>query len=418
MATGNTSFATLSTDAVTYIREALLTIAEKDVVFAQHSTPAELPQHNSKTIQFSRYPRIPLPQTPATEGSTPDSQKLSVETVTAVVDQWILIVTLTDLAQLTIKHPLVPIVSNLLGLAQAELVDREIQRVLVSNASVVYANGRTSRAGLTTADTLNSTEMRKLWRTLRRNGARFFGRLYAFICDPETSQDIASEDQFHTAHQLKDVQALYNNVIGDWMGFMVEVSNYIPSLTLITDGSWTVGSPTGADGSWGGTVTPYVKITAVDNEAGFETEISNAISGTSTTINQHIPLTMPSTTGFTYNVYVSAASGDNTDATMFLATSGLAPSAVYNVLGFVTTGTNPPASPPTGVTVHTSYALAQEAYGMVKLSGDNLRTFITPNVPSDSDPALQRRKLSLKGSFKAVVLNGNYFERIESASAF
>jgi hypothetical protein len=55
---------------------------------------------------------------------------------------------------------------------------------------------------------------------------------------------------------------------------------------------------------------------------------------------------------------------------------------------------------------------------MVKLSGDNLRTFITPNVPSDSDPALQRRKLSLKGSFKAVVLNGNYFERIESASAF
>lgn len=417
MATGNTAFATLSSDAVTYIRESLLTIAEKDVVFAQHAMPAELPQHNSKTIQFSRYPRIPLPQTPATEGSTPDSQQLSVETVTAVVDQWILIVTLTDLAQLTIKHPLVPIVSNLLGLAQAELVDREIQRVLVSNASVAYVNGRTSRASLTTADTVNSTEMRKLWKTLRRNGARFFGRLYAFICDPEVSQDIASEDQFHTAHQLKDVQALYNNVIGDWMGFMVEVSNYIPSLTLIADSSWTVGSPTGNDGSWGGSVTAYFKITAVDNEAGFETEISNALSATPT-INQHVPLTMPSTTGFTYNVYVSAASTNSLDSQLFRSSTGNAPSAVVNVLGFVTSGVNPPASPPTGITVHTSYAIAQEAYGMVKLSGDNLRTFITPNVPSDSDPALQRRKLSLKGSFKAVVLNGNYFERLESASGF
>ena len=59
MATGNTAFATLSTDAVTYIRESLLTIAEKDVVFAQHAMPAELPQHNSKTVQFSRYPLNP-----------------------------------------------------------------------------------------------------------------------------------------------------------------------------------------------------------------------------------------------------------------------------------------------------------------------------------------------------------------------
>jgi N4-gp56 family major capsid protein len=418
MATGTTTFSTLSDDAVTFIREELLTIAENDVVFAQHAMPAELPQHNSKTIQFSRYPRIALPQTPATEGTTPSSQKLSVETVTAVVDQWILIVTLTDLSVLTIKHPLVPIVSDLLGLAQAELVDREIQKVLVADSSVTFVNGRTSRASLTSADSVNSTEMRKLWSTLRRNGARFFGRLYSFICDPETSQDIASEDQFHSAHQLKDVQALYNNMIGDWMGFMIEVSNYIPSLTLIADADWSVGSTTGSDGSFAGTEDVYVKVTAVDNNTGFETEISNVSSVINPGASEHIPVTMPSTSGYTYNVYVSNATTKSDDANMELYSSGNDPSDVVSVLDFADSSTTAPASPPSGVTVHTSYALAKDAFGMVKLSGDNLRTYITPNTPSDSDPALQRRKLSLKGSFKAVVLNSNYFERLESASAF
>jgi hypothetical protein len=55
---------------------------------------------------------------------------------------------------------------------------------------------------------------------------------------------------------------------------------------------------------------------------------------------------------------------------------------------------------------------------MVKLSGDNLRVLMTDGKPSDSDPAAQRKKISLKGSFKSVILNDDWYERIESASAF
>src|SRR4051812_9069388 len=97
-----TSFSDLSADTTTYIREELLAIAEKNVVFAQHAEKVSLPIHNSKTVQFSRYPRLALPMIPASEGVTPDSVALSVETVSAVVDQWILVVALTDLAQITI----------------------------------------------------------------------------------------------------------------------------------------------------------------------------------------------------------------------------------------------------------------------------------------------------------------------------
>lgn len=438
----NTSFSTLAPsgganastdDVVRYIRDELLEIAEKNVVFAQHAMKVQLPQHNSKTIQFSRYPRLALPQTPATEGSTPTAVALSVETVTAVVDQWILIVQLTDLADLTIKHSLVPIVTERLGLAKAELVDREIQKVLLATDAAQFANGVASRALLTTTDTLTSVDMRKSWKTLRRNGARPQGRNYISIVDPEVSQDISAEDQFHSAHELKDVSALYNNEIGEWMGFRVMVSNFIPTHALIADADWTIAAA--SSGSWAGgdNADVYGKITRVESDFGFETDISNPQLETDLDNAEKLNVTFPTSpsSGVTYNLYLSDTNATSTDASMHLVSTGNAPASTLDATTIVVSFTaitalvgadgaeiHPPASPGTGVTVHTSYMFGKESFAMVDLSGDNLRVLITPKGPSKSDPADQRRPLALKGSFKAVVLNNTWIRRVESASAF
>jgi hypothetical protein len=386
-----------------------------------------LPQHNSKTIQFSRYPRLQLPSTPASEGVTPSSQQLSVETVTAVVDQWITIVTLTDLAVLTIKHPLVPIVTERLGILKAELVDREIQKVLLAADSAMFANGRASRAALASGDNLNSVEMRKAYKSLHRNGARKVGANYIAIVDSEVSQDIGADDMFHSAHELKDVSALYNNEIGEWMGFRVAVSNFIPTHTLIADADWTVAAA--ATGSWAGGdgKTVYVKITRVESDFGFETDISNVDSEADLDDNEKLNVTFPASpaSGVTYNVYVSDTNNTSTDAHLRLVSSGNAPGSTLDVTTIITDfpeeadyPITAPASPSTGVTVHTSFMFGKETYAMVDLAGDNLRVLVTPAGPDKSDPADQRRPLALKGSFKAVVLNEDYLKRVESTSAF
>ena len=75
----------------------------------------------------------------------------------------LLIVGLTDIAQLTIKHPLIPIVTERLGMAQAELVDREIQRVLNAGTNVTYSQAggtATARASLATTSSMDSTTLR------------------------------------------------------------------------------------------------------------------------------------------------------------------------------------------------------------------------------------------------------------------
>jgi N4-gp56 family major capsid protein len=433
----NTTFSTLAPgggadvttdDAVRYIRDELLSIAEKNMVFAEHAMKVQLPQHNSKTIQFSRYPRLALPGTPAIEGETPTAQLLSVETVSAVVDQWIMVVQLTDLSILTIKHPLIPIVTERLGEAKANLVDREIQKILLAGDNVTFANSRASRALLQSGDTVNSVEMRKIWKSLRRNGARVDGRNYIAIVDPEVSQDIGGDDQFHSAHELKDVSALYNNEIGEWMGFRVMVSNFIPVHTLIADASWTVNQNVAA-GSWAGgnNSTLYVKITAVESDFGFETDISNVDVFTDLDDTEKATINFPTTpaSGVTYNVYASDTNNTSTDANLRLVSTGNLPSSTLDLTTIITDfpeaadfPVTAPASPGTGVTVHTSFMFGKDAYAMVDLSGDNLRVLVAPAGASKSDPADQRRPLSLKGSFKAVILNEDYLQRLESASAF
>ena len=415
-------------DVVRYIRDELLSLAEKNVVFAQHALKVQLPQHNSKTIQFSRYPRLQLPRTPHTEGdASPTPQALSVETVSAIVDQWVMVVQLTDLSVITIKHPLVPIVTERLGLAKAELVDREIQKVLLAADAAAFANSAASRAALTSSDTVNSVEMRKVWKALKGNGGRALGMNYLAIVDPEVSQDISADDLFHSAHELKDVTALYNNEIGEWMGFRVMVSNFIATHALIADADWT--SAAAATGSWAGgdNKTVYVKITRVESDFGFETDISNAEAVADVDDGEKINITFPATpaTGVTYNVYVSDTNNTSTDANLRRISTGNAAAAVLDLTTIITTfptaATYPvtaPATPGTGVTVHTSFMFGKETYAMVDLAGDNLRVLITPSGPSKSDPADLTRPLALKGSFKAVVLNEDYMQRLESASAF
>lgn len=415
-----TSFSTLSADASTYIRDELLDIAERNVVFAQHALMADLPQHNSKTCQFSRYPRLDLPLVPATEGQTPTSVALSVETVQAVVDQWILIVEMTDLAQITIKHPLVPITTERLGLAQAELVDREIMKVLLASASVNYAgSGNTVRADLTTTEVLDSTSIRSVWSLLSRNGARQMGRNYALIVDPEVSQDVASQSQFLNIHQLVDIKAVQNNVIGSFLGFDVEVSNFIPKVTLGNSADFTV-AINGTDGIFGNGNTVWVRIEALNASTGLVEKVYDAKSTVATT-SSGVNVTVPVTTGFVYNVYMGSGTV-NSIATSQLVNGNVAAGAAAihytNYPAVSSSAARPQQVPASGATVHTSFAIGKEAYGMVKLSGDNLRVLMTDGKPSDSDPAAQRRKISLKGSFKAVELNANFHRRIESCSSF
>ena len=75
----------------------------------------------------------------------------------------------------------------------------------------------------------------------------------------------------------------------------------------------------------------------------------------------------------------------------------------------------PPAAPATGVTVYPTFVIGRGAYGQVKL--DDVKTTWL-DKPDKSDPLNQSRQIGFKVLYSTILLNVQFFARIESSSAF
>ncbi len=401
-------FSTFTSDAQTYIAAQTLKRIKRDVIVYGLGRKEKLPNRFSKTFQYTRYEKLNLPLSALTEGTTPDNSSMTISTVSAVMDQWGSYVNLSDVAQITAKHPVLQEGIRVLAEQATETIDRECIKLLQSSANVNYAAARADRVSLTAGDYMATATVKKAVATLRNGGAvPQQGRLFIGLMDPSVESDMTADSTFLTAASYSNITALFNGEAGTWMGVRWMVSNLIPTLT-------TLATPTKAGqnlGSLANSTTYYFKVGAVNNTLGFETKITAEFTQATGMADESVDITMPATTGFTYRVYAGSATG-----VLYLYSEGNAPAAVVNVASIPTSGAVPPAAPNTGIVVHFSWVLGMEAFAVPELM--SLETFLTPDVASDSDPLKQRRKAGWKVMFKPVICNDAFLQRIESASAY
>lgn len=405
------TFSDFQSNSQTYIAAQTLKRIHRDVVVYGMGKKEKLPNRFSKTFQFTRYEKLNLPYSPLTEGQTPaNAADMSVSTVQAVMDQWGSYVNLSDVAQITAKHPALQQAIELLSEQASETIDRECIKILLSNTAVNYPAGKTSRVTLAVGDVVDTAVTKKVLADLRNQGARAItGRLYMGLFDPSTEMDLVGDTTFVNAASYSNIVALKNGEVGTWMGVRWMCTNLLPTVSRLADVT-TAGAIT-ASGTLAAATTYYVKVVAVDNSLGFEVgatqEQSQATGGGDDTIQ----VTMPADTSKTYNVYFGAASGAT-----YLHSSQNAAAAVVDVYAVPGVSALPLAHPDVGVEVHFMWVLGMDAFAVPELM--SLQTFLTPNTASDSDPLLQRRKASWKVMFKPVICNELFLERIECASDF
>ncbi len=428
--------ASLSPDILAvYMMDELLDRAEKDLVFWEKCEKSPIPENSGKTAQFTRYERLPLPEAPLEEAVTPLATPVTLSTVDAVLDQWGAFVSMSDVVQLVIKHPIVQQARELLTLQHNELVDREVQVVAMGSTNVYFGGNVASRAALVASNVISTDDIRRVVATLRQNGAPpRRGGLYDGIMDPFVEADISKDATFQTAASYSNIGTLKDFVAGRWMGVEWSRSNGIPIISLMS-GTWYTMSADATPANWtGGTgflasSSVLAKITRIDPMTGFETIISaeSAPITNAGAFAAKIVLTGTAPTG-TYKIYCTMQNGATGTATLqvrmrhiagatdtiYLVGSG-APSTgtAYVVLG---AGPVAPPTPPASINVHITYVMGRGYLGATTLSG--LKTFVTPATASDSDPLAQRTKASWKQMFKALVLNPAFGTRIESASSF
>lgn len=237
----STTSTTLAADLQTYFSKRLLDINAKDQVLQTAAYKENIPSNASKTISFTQYSRLAVPGAVLTEGVTPTAVVVSNSAITAVVDQWGAFVSLTDIAELTVKHPVVGQLEMLLGEQANETIETQINTVLVAGTTVAFGGApAANRAALAIGDVMTTTVLQRALKTLRINGARPVANgNYVLFVDPSVEQDLLADTTFRAAAQFGNTAkagASYEggSVLGTWFGIEVRRSNVIPVIASTT----------------------------------------------------------------------------------------------------------------------------------------------------------------------------------------
>ena len=433
-----------SADIENYIADKTLPIARKQLVAYQFGDPLTLPKGRGTTYTATRYLRVPLPYAPLSEGVPPVGQSMSIQQVSATAQQWGDKITITDVAELTIKHPLFQKATELVALQIAETLERNTFNSLNAGTQINYVNSRGSRAALTTGDVVNLHEINRAYSMLFNLGApRYMGdemtdtKLdakaggatvssnprkmphYVAIAHPFVVGDLRENSTLVTAWSYSDINRLYNFEVGEYNGIRFTESNMVPFWTGIAQINPTAGTA--------GTLATnnyFVKVTASDTQNQFESQVYQVSNSTAVVgPNGSLSVALPSLAGYTFSVYIGTANTTlNLGTSVSGPTSGPMQGQAVQLAGNQTviingTGTaqTPPAAPGTGFTVYPTYIIGRGAYGQVVL--DNAR-FTYLKEADKSDPLNQLRVIGWKVFYGTLIENNQFFMRIEALSAF
>ena len=433
-----------SADIVAFIAEETLPLARRQLIAYQFGDPLTLPKGRGTTYTATRYNRIPLPYAPLSEGVPPIGQTMTISQVSAVAQQWGDKVTITDVAEMTIYHPLFKQATFLVGLQVAETLERNTFNALMAGTQVNYVNSRGARSSLVAGDVLDTTTVIRTNAALETLGApRFMGDEqtdtkvaadsggarassnpramphYAALIHTLVVADFRQNATVVTAWSYSDLNRLYNYEAGEWSGIRFCKSNMVPSFTGVTaiQGTAQVGGGSFTSGTW------YIQVTGSDTQNQYESQIYGVDSGHTVGLNGSITVALPSTAGYTWNVYVgSTSSPANLGLCALGPTVGplqgqatqLAGNQTVTITG-VGVAQTPPAAPGNGITVYPTFVIGRGAYGQVVL--DNVK-FTYLKEADKSDVLNQLRIIGWKCYYGTILLNQQFFARIESVSAY
>ena len=408
-----TNYSALSNDARTYIAKNLILLAKYYLRFYDIGDKQKLPANSSKTMRFVRYPDLALPTSTLTEGSDPSVRSMTNTYVDATVEQWGDVVQITDVAELTIAHPVLSIAQDLLARQAARTIDREVQKVLNAGTSVWYATGVAARSSLIAASKPTASDVRSVVAKLRTNGAEpFDGEMYVGVLDPAFEMELLGDVTFSNANSYAgNLTPLLMGEVGKWMGVRWIRSNFIPVLSSLAAIN-PVTSATGGSLSTG--TTYYATLVARNALTDFETIVYQEGSGATGGAATSMDITMPSDTNYTYDVYFGASSG-----ACYLSSSRNAAAAVVNVKVVPALAAGSPMVAPavgTGIYVHTAYVFGRGSFCITDLQ--NLSFHLTPNQSLPGNVLQLSRYAGWKVMFKSAILANEFMYRIEGCSAY
>lgn len=456
---GEITSSALSTDQEKFLAAKLIARSYIKCVMGSMCDKVQMPEGAGLTAYFVRYKRMNVPLTAlADDGQDPANSSFTIDQVTVTLDEWGDVLTLTNVAQLTTKHPALQQAIQLLADNAARVMDREITIVLLAGTNIQYGDGSvTTRATITAGMKVSESIMHKVRITLTDAGApprggpagdarqeqargMMFSQAYVAVAGPQVLGDVMSTTTslgtWAAAATYSNAKALYGAEVGTWLNIRWVETNFIPKFTLLGNKTTAVVS-----GNAFGTDTPVVTATAAGGSLnngtyGFKVTKKDLLRGFEESIS--IVHTMASgggtalytfnfsglTAGFVYNLYFDKTNGggSTTDANLYLNTSNIAVGTTVTVTTVPTSAITPPANIRAAndvndpSTIHPVFVFAEEALNWVGFYG--IRTYISQDISIPSNVLRRRRSVGYAFFGKAMIRDQTRILRVELAASY
>lgn len=221
-----TEYGDISPRTAVYAAKRLLKRAIPYLNLEKFGQSRPLPMKHSDTIVFRRYERFPIMPNALTEGVTPSAKKLQSTDVTAELDQYGDLITITDKILDTHEDPVMREGIDILGEQAAQMLEVVRFYKLRAGTNVQYSGDATQRSEVVAP--LDLALQRKVMRMLKRQDTRKITRIvrstpsystrnvnasYIGLCHPDVENDIRDMAGFVPVEDYGSIPP-YENEVG------------------------------------------------------------------------------------------------------------------------------------------------------------------------------------------------------------
>ena len=230
MATTTQTYGNLTAEQKTFYDRTLLSRLLPNLTFLKYGQKRPMPKNEGDTINFRRFNSLDVPAASLTEGVTPDGTTLSITAVTATVAQEGNWVRVSDKISMVGIDPVVTETAALMGENAAKTLETRCADVIFKGTSQQYAGGAASAAAIASGKVMNSEEVKKAVRTLRKNNAEpAEGPCYIGFCDPEVAYDLQNDSLWQDISKYNGAENIMKGEIGRLHGVRFIVTTMCPT---------------------------------------------------------------------------------------------------------------------------------------------------------------------------------------------
>lgn len=203
------------------------------VVFMKYGKKQNIPKNSGATTSWRRLELPTLSTTAIVEGTTPDGLDLTINKISATVEQFGAWTRISDFIDMTGLDPLLTEVAEMFGEHAGLSMDEVVRDIIAAGTNVYYAGGKASRATVAAGDLITATDIIALRTTLVKNNAKKIklpnGKMgYLAFTHPDVIANIMGLTEWKDQNTYVDTTNRAEGIAGQMYGIYFMEANTAP----------------------------------------------------------------------------------------------------------------------------------------------------------------------------------------------